>query len=281
VNEDVWHCFGCNAGGDVFTLHAILNKTSPGQAIKDLGVKLGLRADTPAPSFSEQLETFLKRQKKKEDKVRESEKAQVLAKEMFNYDMLPPLSKEALFYLNCRGIDEVTAQCLLEKDGRLFLPLYDFTGEIVNAIGRSYTGQEPKVWQIPHGNVCGTFGNFAKNNPARGCIIVEGVFDYLSVFSLAPWGGHNLYGVHSCSNIPKVCIFMANGVRDSFVKFVVHNDNAGREAVDKGCRDLINMGVAREKIQIINIPDGCNDLNEYLVKNGFHKTRELLSINDD
>lgn len=217
--KQIYYCFGCGAGGDVFSfLMNIQNLTFP-EAMSQLAAKAGValpekRTDRPGADG-----------KLRQDVLRLNR----LAAEFFTRNLFAPAGKAARDYLQKRGIKQDSIGefrlgyapggwrvlreylegrgvplALAEKAGllargergdlydrfrnRLIFPIEDLRGEIIAFGGRAFGEDTPKYLNSPESPVYTKGRNLYLLNKARegirkkGCLIlVEGYFDALSL----------------------------------------------------------------------------------------------------
>jgi DNA primase len=183
LTKNVFHCFGCQAGGDVLAFVAAMEKCAIRQAALHLQ-----RWFTTEPWLANPV----LRIKRKEELVRKEERCN------------PPL-RFALTgvdhghgYLAGRGVDRATAAAFGVgfygrpglMSGRIVIPIHNARGEIVAYAGRALEGGLPK-YKLPVGfrkdyelfNL-----HRASATGSRAVIVVEGYFDCLRVYQAQmPW----------------------------------------------------------------------------------------------
>jgi DNA primase len=219
--KQLFHCFGCGVGGDVFSL--VMQKENLGfpEALRSLAEKYNIELPE-----RKKLSPKLLKLKEKLFKINESALA-FYKKNLFNTTE----GRKALEYLKKRNISEGTIQTLkfgyalnswtslvdffkrkgveaslLEKAGlalpgqkkegyydrfrgRIIFPIFDITGKVVGFGGRTVIDAEPKYLNSPDtpiyskGNLL--YGlNFSKDSirEKRGMILVEGYTDFSALY---------------------------------------------------------------------------------------------------
>ena len=219
--KNLFHCFGCGVGGDVFTLVMEKENMSFPEALKTL-------ADRYHIAVPEQRRISPQALKLEEQVLKINDAALVYFKKNLAQT---PEGKKAQEYLKKRGIPEAvaeefklgyalntwdaltaffkakgTAPALLEKAGlavpgrkggefydrfrgRLIFPIFGLTGKVVGFGGRSLFDQEPKYLNSPETPVYAKghmlYGlNYSKDaiRSAGESILVEGYTDFLSLY---------------------------------------------------------------------------------------------------
>jgi DNA primase len=170
LGRNVFHCFACQAGGDVLDLVAALERCSLREAARRLEEWFGVGAAAVRPTGQ---------------RVREGERGNPpLRFALSGVDAAHP-------YLAGRGIDQATAEefgvgyyggpGLLS--GRIVIPIANGRGERVAYAGRALAGGRPK-YKLPAGFRKGRelFNvHRAAAGGSRSVIVVEGYFDCLRV----------------------------------------------------------------------------------------------------
>lgn len=209
-------------------------------------------------------------------------KEKVVAEPVMGKDELPSiakaLSKEAAEYFTKRGIPEyvyrdtdlrifslpVGGQLSFMKqplqDTAIFFPIRNDEGEVVHV-----------HYKLLHGGYYMSPGSkpvyLTKKTALNDIVIVEGVFDALSVYTAGYRGaallGHEITGNHDLS------IF-----KDKPVVVMLDNDNAGKASVNSVASFLATVA---SEVKIATIPSELGkDANDVLVKAGADKLKELI-----
>ncbi len=122
--KGLWHCFGCKAGGDLFSFVEMMEKVSFQEAVELLARRLGLPPRAPADAA---------RSRAKERLLSLHEEAA----RFFHASLKRPIGKRALTYLRERG---VSAESI---DGFLLGYAPDAWDGLLNALGsRGFAGKE-------------------------------------------------------------------------------------------------------------------------------------------
>jgi DNA primase len=303
--KNLFHCFGCGVGGDVFSLVMEKENMSFPEALKFLADKFHIalpehrRISPQALKLEEQIY-----------KVNETALA-FFKKNLLN----TPEGKKALEYLKKRGIPDTIIQefklgyaqntwdsltaffrtkgvslALLEKAGlalpgkkageyydrfrgRVIFPIFDLTGKVVGFGGRALFNQEPKYLNSPETPVYAKghmlYGlNFSKDaiRAAGEAILVEGYTDFLSLYRS---------GFKNCvASLGTALTPQQVGLAQRFAPRIVVNydgDAAGRTAALRAVPILFEKGL---ETRVLVLPDNL-DPDGFLEKRGPDAFRAL------
>jgi DNA primase len=309
VDEDkqLYHCFGCNAGGDVFSLVMEKEQLSFPEALKHLAEKYHV----PLP----QRTGFSPQAKKLEEQVLEINE-QALA--FFRRSLANTQEgAQAMAYLEKRGLSDETIQAfklgyapnawdgllshfqsrktpaaLLEKAGlvlpgkkpgeyydrfrgRAIFPIFDRSGKTVAFGGRSLFNQDPKYLNSPDTPVY-TKGkllyglNFSKE-PVRDkgeAVLVEGYTDYITLFQA---GLTNVVASLGTA----LTVHQLDELKRFAPKVVVNYDGdaAGQQAALRAVSLCFEKGIPSE---VLVLPEGL-DPDGAMRTYGAARYRELLA----
>jgi DNA primase len=304
--KQLFHCFGCGIGGDIFTLVMEKENLSFPEAIRYLAEKYNI----PLPekkSFSPQM------QKLEEKLYKISEDALAF----FRRNLFKTKEGEkALEYLRKRKISEATLQklkigyaldswdsllnafkrkgispSLLEKSGlvlsrtnkeghydrfrgRIIFPIFKLSGKVVAFGGRSLIGQEPKYLNSPDtpiytkGNLL--YGlNFCKEEirDKGEVILVEGYTDFLALYQAGIGTVAASLGTSLTSeHVALIRRFASRAIA------CYDADAAGFKAVIRAISLCFEQGI---ELQVMTLPEGL-DPDSYMNKHGLKKFNELL-----
>lgn len=305
--KQLFHCFGCGSGGDVFTL--IMEKENLGfpEAVRYLAEKYNI----PLPERKRHSPQY-KKLEEGIQKITEDALAH-FRKNLHNTDE----GKKALVYLHKRQFSDETIQKFkigyalnswdavisafqkqniaprdLEKAGlaiyhqaknsfydrfrgRVIFPIFSESGKVVAFGGRSLFDAEPKYLNSPDTPIY-TKGrllyglNFSKESirEAQEIIIVEGYTDFVALYQA---GITNLVAPLGTSLTPDQIGLANRYARKLIVCF--DGDNAGIKASARAVSLGFEKGMQTD---IINLPKG-SDPDSFIKKNGvaaFHKLKE-------
>jgi DNA primase len=308
-DKQLYHCFGCGAGGDIFTLLMEKEKFTFPEAVRFLAEKYNI----PLPDkkkFSPQYQSL----KASITKVTEEALA-FFKKNLFNTTE----GQKALAYLKKRNISDDMIQklklgyalnswdgllsffrrkqvspALLEQAGlilrrqnkegyydrfrgRVIFPIFDDrTGNVVAFGGRSLFDEEPKYLNSPDtpvyskGNLL--YGlNFSREDIRRQdeLILVEGYTDYLALYQ----AGITYVAASLGTSLTPQQIDLARRRYTSKIIACYDGDTAGRKAAYRAVSLCFEQGA---EIRVVNLPQG-SDPDSIVVKKGPKKFLSLVS----
>jgi len=303
--KQIFYCFGCGAGGDVFSfLMNIQNLTFP-EAMSQLAAKAGIplpekRAERPGA----------------EGKIRQDVlRLNRLASEFFTKNLYAPAGKTARDYLQKRGMKQEAAAefrlgyappgwrvlrehlesrgvplALAEKAGllargergdlydrfrnRLIFPIEDLRGEIIAFGGRAFGEDTPKYLNSPESPVYIKGRNLYLLNKARegirkkGCLIlVEGYFDALSLWSKGVTNVSATLG----TALTRDHLSLIRRYTDEVVA-IFDPDEGGRSALERSLKLFL---AERIRARIVLLPDRL-DPDDYIKAHGAEGLEALI-----
>lgn len=305
-DKQLYHCFGCGAGGDIFTL--VMEKENLGfpEAVRYLAEKYNIRLPDKKKFSSQKL-------KLEETLYKISENALAFFKKnLFNTKE----GQKALGYLDKRKISEEIIQKLkigyamnswdallsyfqgknispgvLEKAGlvlrrqkkegyydrfrgRIIFPIFTETGKVVAFGGRTIINAEPKYLNSPDTPIY-TKGkllygiNFCKESiREKGeVILVEGYTDFLSLYQA---------GITNCAASlgTSLTTHQVSIARNFAPRMIISydGDDAGTKASVRGISLCFERGV---QIKVLTLPDGM-DPDSFIRKSGVDKFKSLV-----
>ena len=305
--KQLFHCFGCGTGGDVFTLIMEKENLSFPEAVRYLAEKYNI----PLPE-----QKRITSQTKKLGEELKNITEQALAhfrKNLFTTNE----GKEALSYLQKRKISEETINKLkigyalnswddllsffqrkgipskkLENAGltiyhqkknsfydrfrgRIIFPIFTEYGKVVAFGGRSLINAEPKYLNSPDTRLYSKgkllYGlNFCKESiqEKEEVIIVEGYTDFASLFQA---GIKNLAASLGTSLTPEQIDFAKRFARKRII-ICFDGDTAGVKAASRGAA----LGIQKEvQTKVMKIPTGL-DPDSFIKKNGVDAFNNLI-----
>ncbi|MDD8025301.1 MAG: DNA primase [Acidobacteriota bacterium] len=306
ADKQLYHCFGCGVGGDVFSLVMEKENLSFPEALRALAERYHI----PIPDQRKLSPQALKLE---DQLVKLNESAAAF----FRRSMASsPEGRQALAYLKKRGMpDEIiqdfglgyapnswealtsyfkakgTSLDLLEKAGlvlpgkkpgeyydrfrgRVIFPIANLTGKIVGFGGRTIVNAEPKYLNSPDtplytkGHLL--YGLNASKDAIRQTgetILVEGYTDYLSLFQA---GFHNVAASLGTALTPfQLTLAMRFAPR---VILSYDGDSAGQTAAFRSLPLVFEKGL---ESRVVVLPDGL-DPDSYLKKHGADGFRKCL-----
>jgi len=308
VDEDkqLFHCFGCGIGGDVFTLVMEKENLSFPEALKYLAEKYHI----PLPQ-KRKLSPQLLKLEEKLFKINQEALA-FFKKNLYNTQE----GKKALAYLKKRGISEEIIQALkigyalnswdslltffrtkntppdlLEKAGlvlarqqkegyydrfrgRIIFPIFNLSGKVVAFGGRTIFEAEPKYLNSPDTPVYSKgkllYGlNFCKEaiRSQGEVILVEGYTDFIALYKD---GIRNVAASLGTSLTPQQVSLAARFAPRIIVSYDA--DEAGRKAALRAVSLGFEQGV---QIKIMNLPDGT-DPDSFINQKGLQQFSDLV-----
>ncbi|MBP1769229.1 MAG: primase, catalytic core [Candidatus Aminicenantes bacterium] len=304
--KQLYHCFGCGVGGDVFSLLMERENLTFPEALKSLAEKYRI----PLPAQQRVRPEVLKL----EEKLFKTNELAVgyFKKNLYNTQE----GKKALEYLRNRGLSEETIQTLkigyalnawtalldafrskdvpvslLEKGGlvlpgsrpgeyrdrfrgRVIFPIFSLTGRVVGFGGRTIVDAEPKYLNSPETPLYSKgkllYGlNFTKDAVRREgtAILVEGYTDFSSLYQA---GFTNVV-----ASLGTALTAWQVGQVMRFAQRLVINydgDTAGRTAMARAVPIGFEKGL---NVEVLVLPDGL-DPDAYIKKHGRDKYQALL-----
>lgn len=304
--KQLYHCFGCGVGGDVFSLLMERENLTFPEALKSLAEKYRI----PLPAQQRVRPEVLKL----EEKLFKTNELAVgyFKKNLYNTQE----GKKALEYLRNRGLSDETIQTLkigyalnawtalldafrskdvpvslLEKAGlvlpgsrpgeyrdrfrgRVIFPIFSLTGRVVGFGGRTIVDAEPKYLNSPETPLYSKgkllYGlNFTKDAVRREgtAILVEGYTDFSSLYQA---GFTNVV-----ASLGTALTAWQVGQVMRFAQRLVVNydgDTAGRTAMARAVPIGFEKGL---NVEVLVLPDGL-DPDAYIKKHGRDKYQALL-----
>lgn len=296
-DKQIFHCFGCGVGGNVFHFVSKIENISFREALETLAEKAGVEL----PTLESDTENELIQLK---SKVYEINK---YAAEFYHENLYKTNAKPAQEYVKKRKMDnttlrnfmigysnnsynelynmlkekgfteeEILASSLVNKTkegkfidrfrGRLMFPIQDVRNRVIAFGGRVLDDSKPKYINSPENIVYSKgrhlFGlNVAKKyeNKMKKIIIVEG---YMDAISLHQRGIHNVVASLGTAMTDAQGHLLRNNSEQVVIGY--DSDGAGQAATMRGLEILQNMGC---DIRILQI-EGAKDPDEFVVKYG-------------
>ena len=306
AEKNLFHCFGCGVGGDVFTLVMEKENMSFPEALKTLADRYHIplpeqrRISPQALKLEEQIhkinDAALAYFRKTLAQTGEGKKAQEYLKkrgipestaEEFKLGYALNTWDALTAFFKAKG----TAPSLLEKAGlvvpgrkggeyydrfrgRLIFPIFGLTGKVVGFGGRSLFNQEPKYLNSPETPVYAKgqmlYGlNFSKEavRNAGEAILVEGYTDFLSLYRA---GFKNCVASLGTALTPQQVALVQRFAPKIAVNY--DGDAAGRTAAFRAVPICFEKGL---ETRVLALPDNL-DPDGFLEKRGREAYQELL-----
>jgi DNA primase len=309
VNQDkqIYHCFGCSRGGDVFTFWMEYHNLTFSQSLQDLAARYNIELPRYGDPAVERREAELKEL---------LFKANSLAADYFHTMLVAGSGgKPGREYFSRRGISQETisrfrlgyavnrwdglAKYLRSKDmspdlggkagllvpkkdgdyydhfrNRIIFPIFNISHQIIGFGGRALNDSLPKYINTPETpiyhkgeSLYGIDSAFKDIRRLGLAIIVEG---YLDMLALSQHGVSNVVAILGTA-------FTSSQIRrlKGYTKEVVvifDPDDAGREAALKSFPLLLNEGVSA---RVVVLPQG-EDPDSFVIQYGSDEFREFL-----
>ncbi len=304
--KQLFHCFGCGMGGDIFTLVMEKENLSFPEALRFLAEKYNI----PLPQ-KRQLSAQQQKLEEKIDKINQSALA-FFKKNLFNTRE----GKEALHYLKKRNISEEIIQALkigyalnswdsllsffrgknvspldLEKAGlvilrqkkegyydrfrgRIIFPIFNLTGKVIAFGGRTILDDDPKYLNSPDTPVYSKgkmlYGlNFCREaiREKGEVILVEGYTDFVSLYKT---GIRNIAASLGTSLTPDQVILAKKFAPRLVVGYDA--DSAGKKAAVRAISLCFENGV---EIKVLNLPPKM-DPDSFIRQHGPEAFKDLV-----
>ena len=303
-DRQIFHCFGCNAGGNVYSF---LMKIE-GIGFKEAIEQLAERANIQLPKLENSIDNEKEELKEKVLKINE------YAAEYYHQNLYKPQSKIAQDYIRQRKLNndalknyrlgysgkfdelyqELKKQNFKEKEilesglvrknekgtyydfyrERLIIPICDVRGRVIAFGGRILIkdDKQPKYINSPENIVYSKgrhlFGlNVAKKGDTKKLLIVEG---YMDVISLHQRGITNVVAPLGTALTEQQGWLLRKNTEQIVLGF--DSDDAGLQAKVRSLAVLENMGC---DIRILQM-EGAKDPDEYIIKYGNMRFNNLV-----
>ena len=305
AEKQIFYCFGCGAGGDVFEFLTRMNNMSFPEALSFLADKTGvvLQEKPPGPAGPEK---SLREDIKKINKM---------AGDYFTANLQGTPGRSARAYLQKRGVREETVRDfhlglsltgwrnlrdyfaakrvslpLVEKAGlvikgekgdhydrfrgRLIFPISNLTGDIIAFGGRAAGDEKPKYLNSPESPVYtkgkNLYGLFQAKDEIRQkgfVILVEGYFDVLSLWNA---GFHNVVAALGTA-LTREHLDLLRRFTNTIVA-IFDPDEAGRSALE---RSLTLFLEEKFHARAVIVPDNL-DPDDYIKAHGAEAMEKLI-----
>lgn len=293
-DKQIFHCFGCGVGGNVFHFLSKIENLSFRETIEMLAEKSGIEL----PVLEGEQDSQLLKQKAKVYEINQ------IAAEFYHENLYQSSAKLAQEYVKKRKLDnytlktfligysgkynelytllnqkgfteeEILASSLVNKTqdgkfidrfrGRLMFPIQDTRNRVIAFGGRVLDDSKPKYINSPENIVYSKgrhlFGlNIAKKNDIKKIIIVEGYMDAISLHQR---------GISNVVASLGTAMTEAQGrlLRKSSQQVIIgyDSDGAGQAATMRGLEILQGLGCDVRILQM----EGAKDPDEFVIKYG-------------
>jgi len=305
-HKQIYHCFGCGKGGNVFSFIMEKNALSYPEAVAVVAKRYGLTVPQTVLSAGQDKQNSLR---KRYHHINE------LAAQFYQKILYGPQGKQAVAYLNKRGLSEETRQRFLlgyapadwdqlsrfllvqgvkEEEiinlglavrsqrgtlvdrfrNRVMFPICDDRGRVIGFGGRVMDDSLPKYLNSPETALFSKGKNLYGLNLARGeirnkeqVIIMEG---YMDVITAHQQGIINAVGALGTSLTAEQARLLMRYTYNMMICF--DSDSAGQEAALRGMDVLQQLGC---RVAVVTVP-GSKDPDEYLKTAGVTEFLELV-----
>lgn len=300
-----FYCFGCGAGGDVFTFTGLIENLDYIESVKLLAERSGVVL--PQDGYDDSMQ---KLKNTIYDINRDTAR-------FFHSYLMSPDGKWALDYLYGRGLtlktikhfglgaapdswdalikhlkskgyresDMIAANVVGKSQRgslydrfrkRVMFPIINIRGNIIAFSGRAMPGEDKQGGKYVntadtpvYKKSANLFGmNFAKNACAERVILVEGNMDVISLHQV---GFTNTVAPLGTAFTTEQANLLARYTKE--IVLMLDADAAGQKAIKRATELLQNTGLS---VRVVVIPDG-KDPDEYIKKNGADRFSALLS----
>ena len=301
-DKQIFHCFGCGVGGNVFSFLSKIENISFIEAVQNLAA----RANIALPTLENNEDSAKEELKAKVYKVNE------FTAEFYHQNLYKPEAKPGQEYVKKRKLSNETLKAYkigfsgkfdelykaLKKEGfedreilesglvnknengkyidryrnRLMFPICDIRGRVIAFGGRVLDDSKPKYINSPENVVYSKgrhlFGfNVAKKNDTQKILIVEG---YMDVISLHQRGIKNVVGALGTALTQNQGWLLRRNSEQVILGF--DSDGAGQTAILRSIEILQNMGCDMRILQM----EGAKDPDEYIIKYGNARFQALM-----
>ena len=301
-DKQIFHCFGCGVGGNVFTFLTKIEEINFIEAVQTLAE----RSNIQLPTLENKGDSLKEELKAKVYKVNE------FAANYYHENLYKPESKIAQEYIKKRKLTNETLKSFqigfsgkfnelynaLKKQGfeekeilesglvnkndngkyidryrnRLMFPICDVRGRVIAFGGRVLDDSKPKYINSPENIVYSKgrhlFGlNVAKKSDVKKILIVEG---YMDVISLHQRGVTNVVASLGTALTQQQGWLLRKSSEQIILSF--DSDEAGLSAKMRALDILQNMGC---DIRILQM-EGAKDPDEYIIKYGSARFQLLI-----
>jgi DNA primase len=300
-DKQIYKCFGCGEGGNVFTFIMKTQNLEFFDAVKLLAEKANIEIAAESPKAVKERDTNEKLYKINTDAARFFFSKLRISKTAMQYFMGRGISENTLKkfglgfspdswnslmnFLKAKGyteLDMLNAGLIIKNEkgnmydrfrNRVMFPVFDYRGRVIGFGGRVLDDSKPKYLNSPETSVFkkGTnlFGlNFAiKELKERMLIIVEG---YMDCISLHQYGITNVVASLGTALTPNQAKLMKKYADRVIISYDA--DLAGQNATLRGLEILRNEGF---EIKVLTVPQG-KDPDEYVKSNGKEAFLKLI-----
>ncbi|MBF0107133.1 MAG: toprim domain-containing protein [Deltaproteobacteria bacterium] len=281
--DNLWQCFGCGIGGDVFSFVERFDKVGFSKAVQIVAKNQGSSLKEPPQQKEVQSQDSVRQIKLLNHVVKFYQQELVNDKRGLDYLKQRAITdKQSILDFGtgfCAGnlgnilpsdedtLNQLKQIGLLNKNGHemfygcVVFPLTDFDGTVLGLYGRRVEEDQVSHLYLP-GPRKGLM-NWQAAKRSRNLIFVESIIDALTLYSHGFKNVIPVYGTNGFTNW-HVELFKRYPIEQVFICF--DNDDAGRSgafSVRARIKEFKPTG-KRVKVDIINLY--CKDINEYFCK---------------
>jgi len=293
--KSLWHCFGCDKGGDAFTFLSELEGLTFKQALGELsgGSSGGNGGTSPLslpsspgqshPALSTGAQELLSRVAdfyhktffedtrgleylRDRRNLHDKELYDVFRVGYANGSLLSTLPKSGAIVETLKELGILTSSGREFMHHRVIFPIFNEDGQVVGIYGRSIDDDS----SVPHlhlpGPHRGVF-NWQAAKRSRELLLTEGIIDALSIYQAGCRDVIALYGVNGLTP-DHLALFKK--YRTKKILFAFDNDTAGEEA----CRPLAE---ALSPIECFKVVLPVKDANDFFREHGFDEFSALCA----
>jgi DNA primase len=300
--RQIWHCFGCNRGGDVFSFLMEIDKVSFPEALTSLAERAGVELPRTGSGAGDAARNRLYQ-------------ANSLANDFFKANLRAPGGAQARAYLAGRGFDEAIVDrfqvgwapeswdalattlgkllpgSVLEEAGlvarrgdgthydrfrgRITFPIEATAGKVAGFSARTLGPEEtPKYINSPETAIYRKGGLLfglplarAEIRRTKRALVAEGNFDVMRLHAAG-------FSNSVCTSGTALTQEQARALArfEAEVTLVYDGDDAGVRAADRALEPLLAAGIA---VQVLILPDG-DDPDSFLAKHGAQAFQSLV-----
>ncbi|MFC1501275.1 DNA primase [Elusimicrobiota bacterium] len=292
--KGIYHCFGCNAGGDVFKFVMQIENISWPQSVKKLADKLGIviqetREDIAIKSEKQKIYDLLEQTARYYHRHLTSAKEGKIAR---NYLQKRGISEDSIhrFLLGYApynslitsaakkgvSVDQLVAAGLVTKtnqgkyfeymSNRLTFPIFDSQGRVIAFGGRTLKDDQPKYLNTPEtsvysksNNLYGLYQAIPTLRKEKNVTVLEG---YMDVLVTHQFGILNTVATLGTSLTTQHTYILKRYAEN--VTLLFDSDDAGNNAAKRAIETLVDSDLA---VKVVNLPPKT-DPDEYLLKEG-------------
>jgi DNA primase len=248
TEKNAFHCFSCQAKGNVLDFVAAMEKCSVRDAALKLQGWFQISGTAEAPAASQKPPTGS--QPAREEAVERGAPNKPLGFRLKGIDHRHP-------YLAQRGIDPETAEYFGvgffsgkgSMSGKIVIPIENEAGELVAYAGRSIDGSEPK-YKLPagfkKGQVLYNLARALEEDSTGAVVLVEGFFDCMKVVQAE----HVCVALMGCSLSDEQEAQLVAHFRQVIV--MLDGDVAGRTAA----LEIAGRLVRKMWVRVVDVPQG-------------------------